>query len=56
MNIPLDLYYWKAEVDGEEWIIDGSTVEDVTQKILQEEPNAEITSLERTNIIKVLCG
>ena len=49
-----DIDYWKVEVDGEEWIVDGVSVKDVVKKVLVEEPDASIDLIERTNIMRVI--
>tara|TARA_Y100001972_G_scaffold102579_1_gene128258 strand:+ start:197 stop:427 length:231 start_codon:yes stop_codon:yes gene_type:complete len=49
-----DLDYWKVEVDGEEWIVDGANIKDVIKKVLVEEPDADIDLVERTNISRVI--
>ena len=49
-----DRDYWRVEVNGEEWIVDGVSVKDVIKNILVEEPDALIDLIERTNISKVL--
>ena len=53
-NIPSDLYYWKAIVNGEEWIVDGMTIVDSLAKIINEEPDADIESIEKTLITKIM--
>lgn len=52
--IDIDRYYWKVEVDGEEWIVDGTSVKDVIKNVLVEEPDADIDLIERTNISRVI--
>ena len=52
--IDIERDYWKVEVNGEEWIVDGVSVKDVIKTILVEEPDADIDLIERTNISKVL--
>lgn len=49
-----DIDYWKVEVNGEEWIVDGVSVKDVVKKVLVEEPDADIDLIERTNIMRVI--
>lgn len=49
-----DRDYWRVEVNGEEWIVDGISVKDVIETIRIEDPDAYIDSIERTNISKVL--
>ncbi len=50
----MDPDYWNVTVDGEEWLVKGISVKDVISKVLIEVPDADIDSMERTNIIKVL--
>lgn len=54
MEIPLDLYYWAATVNNEEWIVDAATEKEVYQKIELEEPNADVKSIKKTNIVKFI--
>ena len=46
--------YWNVTVDGEEWLVKGSSVKDVISKVLVEVSDGDIDTIERTNIIKVL--
>ena len=52
--IPNNIDYWRVEVNGEEWIVDGYSVKDVVSKVLIEEPEADIDLIERTDIMKIL--
>ncbi len=54
MKIPLDIYYWAATVNHEVWLIDAATEKEAYDKIELEEPGANVESLVKTNIIKVI--
>jgi len=54
MSVPIDIFYWRVEVDGEEWIVDGKDVKEVIRKVLTEEPLAEIDVIQKTDISKVV--
>jgi hypothetical protein len=54
MKIPLDLYYWKATVNHEVWLIDAATEKEAYEKIELEEPGADVEYLIKTNIVKVI--
>lgn len=49
-----ELDWWKAEVDGEEWLVEGYSVKDVIGSILMIDSEACIDQLERTDIIRVV--
>ena len=53
-TVDIDRYYWIVEVDGEQWIVDGASIEEVIKNVLLEEPDASIDLIERTNISKVI--
>lgn len=46
--------YWRVIVDDEDWIVEGRSVKEVYNKILLEKEDAEIDSIERTGIVKIL--
>ncbi len=54
MSVPIDIFYWRVEVDGEEWIVDGKDIKEVIKKVLAEDPLAEIDLIEKTDISKVV--
>jgi len=54
MKIDIDRDYWRVDVNGEEWLVDGASVKEVIKNVLVEEPDADIDLIERTNISKVL--
>ena len=53
-TIDNDRDYWRVDVNGEEWLVDGASVKEVIKNVLVEEPDADIDLIERTNISKVL--
>ena len=54
MNVANDIDYWRVVVDDEDWIVDGRSVKEVYNKVLLEKEDAEIDSIERTGIVKIL--
>jgi hypothetical protein len=53
-RIENDLYYFRVVVDGEEWIVDGRSMKEALNKVMLEDPTADVEFIEKSEIAKII--